>query len=182
MVSDPAREPDCMWVTCEGVESEPGSLYCKVHGRQARQEGMPWRRPGAPIPIRPTAKVETPSAPSPAEKPSGVRVGRPLQPAMKKCRREGCDEPPLERTLGSKSNRWRNLCERHYAEERMGALGPHRRQQIEEITAPAAVRERPATYAERASRLNELAHELDAAAAAHERALEAWRAAVADLV
>lgn len=191
-------EPACEWVLCED-EAEPGALYCKPHARQARQEGTPWRRPGVPIP--PRAKPVDPSgAPLPptdpvtgnettfTAPPPAAPPARPLSPDSPTCR--FCDEPPLERTLTSRSNRWRNLCERHYAEARRNALGPRRRAQLLEVLGPPApssgngtaepveVVAIPDSYADRAWELVDLGAEVDAARTALADALERWRRAV----
>lgn len=148
MSAEPERRL-CGWVTCDDVDAVPGSLFCAPHGRQARAEGTPWRHPESAPPRDPGNLRAVPgettretiergsriqaefTAPPPASPPA-----RPLQPAQATCRREGCTDPPLEKTLASRSNRWRNLCERHYQEARRNALGPERRAQLLEVAGP----------------------------------------------
>lgn len=143
----------CEWVTCDDTPAVPGSLFCAPHGRIARQEGAPWRHPeSAPPRETPNPPFLTPppdgtSVPEPAVGPQELpppieahepaRRGKPLQPARKTCRIPGCDEPCLERTTTLRSNRWRNLCDRHYREARHGALGPRRQAQVA-VVAPAS--------------------------------------------
>lgn len=145
-------EPACAWVTCDDALAEPGSLFCHEHSRAARAEGAPWRRPG----------VEVERRPAPPE----ARAEPRLQPSQATCRRPGCDEPCLEKTIGSRSNRWRNLCDAHYREARLGALGARRREQVVAVSPPvAAANGHPASYAARAAELLLIARELDDAIA-----------------
>lgn len=197
--------PLCQWATCDDTYAEPGSLYCKPHGRQARLEGAPWRRPGGDLPVTPPGDEQPEHGPAPRSHvgvtdagelfdrppPRPRREPPPLSAPAAVCRIDGCDQPPLAKTLTSRSNRWRNLCEQHYAGARRNALGHERRTQLEHVAAPSngapapadlgEVIARPVSYTERAALLVELGAAVDDARGQLAAALAAWETAIADL-
>lgn len=68
--------PLCEWATCDDTYAEPGSLYCKPHGRQARLEGAPWRRPGAIADAPPTPRSDEQPEHGPSPLPEPALEGR----------------------------------------------------------------------------------------------------------
>lgn len=91
-VGDAIDTRDCAWKSCPD-EAEAGSDRCARH----RDRAVP--------PLDVDAVIARQASELGARAPT-------------RCRRAGCVEPALERTIGSASHRYRDLCQRHYDDER----------------------------------------------------------------
>lgn len=121
----------CKAVGCS-VRAPAGAMWCVEH--QAERDAGRLSVTGV--------AVAAPAAADPEDDPEGANLGPdpattgwpdvdledapPVPPEDDRvvadlytlCRLDGCEEPALDKTIGSGSPRWRDLCEEHYEEQR----------------------------------------------------------------